>query len=184
MSSTNPQEFINNLYANYYKEVVSYCAARLDGDISDAELCASEVFEQAVLDKEKLVNHPNIVGWLKVTAMNRVKRLYRNKTKKSNHEVHITDLSERYIDTLSYIDEFDAHFTNHFIDDKYIQTKKHQILNQLTEDEILLYNLRFSEKLTYKQISIKIGMSESSVRIKTVRLELKIKTMVSEIFDI
>ena len=179
MADIDQNNFISKLYSEYYDSIVKYCSAMLDDEYEDAELCAQEVFEQAYKDEKKLMQHPNIVGWLKKTALHRVKRFLRNKSKRIKTEVHITDLSERYMESLQYLQDFD----NTFVQDKDIAAMKDTILNQLSEDDRKLYTLRFIDKLTYKELAPHIGLSESAARMRTVRLELHIKELVSKMFE-
>lgn len=176
MNIAERNNFIEKLYRDYYKPIVALCTAMLDGDDSEGELCANEVFKQALADADKLKEHPNIVGWLKVTAKNRVMRLVRDRSKKAKHEVHITDVSENYIG--EYIEDFDKVFE----DDHDLESDKQKVFSKLTANELELYNMRFVEKLKYGDIAKKIGLSESAARVRCVRLELKIKQLVAELF--
>ena len=176
MDIAERNNFIEKLYRDYYKPIAALCTVMLDGDDSEGELCANEVFKQALSDADKLVNHPNIVGWLKVTAKNRVKRMLRDRSKKVKHEVHITDVSENYLG--EYIEDFD----NVFEDEHDLESDMQKVFSKLTQDELELYRLRFVQKLKYGEIAKRIGLSESASRIRCVRLELKIKQLVAELF--
>lgn len=178
MKNEAHEKFITDIYMEYYSQIAALCTALLDGDDAEAALCAQEVFDQAIMDVETLIKHPNIVGWLRKTASNRVKRALRAKGRRAKYEVHITDLSERYIESLRYIQEYDEQYEKHIDIDKEKQT----VLQQLLPDEAVLYDLRFVKRLTFKQISEQIGMSESASRMRVVRLELRIKQIVAELF--
>ncbi|MBQ9950160.1 MAG: sigma-70 family RNA polymerase sigma factor [Clostridia bacterium] len=171
--------FIDGLFREYYDDIVRYCTAMLDSDTADGELCAHEVFEQAYNDAHKLEKHPSISGWLYRTAKNRVRRLLREKEKRSKYEVHITDVSERYTDALRYIEIYDEEFAEEY-DTELLKT---QILDKLDDDERLLYEIRFTHKMTFKHIGKQVGLSESAARMRVVRLEFKLKMLVSEMFE-
>lgn len=179
MKDDAKENFINSLYADYYVQLVAYCTALLDGDESEAILCVQETLGQALKDAEKLSKHSNLVGWLKKTAVNRVKRVIRKKQKKANHEVHITDLSEKYLESLSYIQEYDEDFSALYDP----QSDVEKVMAQLNIEERELYELRFVQKLTFKEISKRIAVSESATRMRTVRLELHIKEIVTKMFE-
>lgn len=178
MNDEGQNNFIDGLYRNYYNEIAGYCTAILDGDSAEGEDCAQEVFAQAIKDAPKLIKHVNIVGWLRKTAFHRAKRLIRDKSKRKNTEIHITDLSERYVESLQYIEDFDEQF----VSDAEIERLKEKVLDSLTADELRLYELRFTQHLTFKDIAPIIGLSESATRMRTVRLELKIRDLVAKLF--
>jgi len=171
--------FFENLYRQYYDPIAAYCTAMLDGDTSEGELCAHEVFSQALIDAKNLMSHPNVVGWLRKTAMYRARRFLREKKKRSVHEIHITEENENYLEAQSVMDEYDTEFYS----DKSIQQMKDEVLARLTGDEKALYEYRFEQKLTYKEIAPLIGLSESATRVRTVRLEQHIRDMVEDMFE-
>lgn len=167
--------FLNKLYHDYYTSIFSYCLAMLNGDDEAAADCTNAVFEEAQKNTSKLQNHPNIVGWLKVTAQYRIKRALRKKAKKQKKEIYIDDASERYIAALQYVHEFEEESYNE-ID---IEKTKELVLRKLTIEEYELYSLRFEKKLTIKEIAEQISLSESAARMRLIKLELKIKQIVS-----
>lgn len=179
MSTAGQDKFINELYNNYYNEIVSYCTAMTD-DADDGEMCARDVFQQAYTDYNKLISHPNVVGWLKLTARNRVNRYLRERSRRRKYEVHITELSENHLASVEYFDRYDREIFDDFGD---IDEQKKEVLSKLTEEERRLYELRFIRNLTFKEIAPLIGKSESATRIRTVRLEQRIRHLVAKMFD-
>lgn len=167
--------FLNKLYHEYYTAIFSYCAAMLDGDEEDAADCTNAVFEQAKKSISTLQTHPNVIGWLKVTAQYRVKRALRKRGKKHKKEVYIDDASERYIDALQYVHDFEEESYNE-ID---IEKTKDLVLGKLTQEEYKLYTLRFVNKLTIKEVAAAISLSESATRMRLIKLELKIKEIIA-----
>lgn len=167
--------FINMLYEEYYDAIVKYCTAQLGGDESDGELCAHEVFEEAYKSAPKLISHPSVPGWLRVTAKHRVARYVREKLKRQKHEVHITDLSEKYLESMQFVEEYDESFS----DD--IPAQIETVLKMLDDEERQIYDLRFIQKLTFRDIGRALGISESAARMRTVRVELHIRQIVAKI---
>ncbi|NLB61088.1 MAG: sigma-70 family RNA polymerase sigma factor [Clostridiales bacterium] len=169
--------FLNKLYHEYYTSIFSYCVAMLEGDEEDAADCTNAVFEQAKKSISTLEKHPNVIGWLKVTAQYRVKRALRKRGRKQKREIYIDDASERYISALQYVHDFEEESYNE-ID---IEKTKDLILGKLTQDEFELYSLRFEKKLTIKEVAEAISLSESATRMRLVKLELKIKEIISRL---
>ena len=175
---TDGETFFEKLFREYYDAVAAYCSAMLAGDSAEGELCAHEVFDQALSDVERLMRHPNPVGWLKKTASHRVSRYLREKAKRARHEVHITEISEKYLEAEKVIDDYDTAFMT----DKTIEQMKDEVLSKLTDEEKKLYEYRFVQGLTYKDIAPLIELSESATRIRTVRIEQKLRRLIDELF--
>ena len=173
------ESFFENLYREYYDAIAKYCIAMLEGDVSEGELCAHEVFDQALADVKKLINHPNVVGWLKKTAMHRVRRNIRDRKKRAAREIHITDVTEKYLEAEVVLDDYDTAFYS----DKSVQEMKEAVLAKLNSDETALYEYRFVQGLTFKEIAPLIGLSESATRMRTVRLEQYLRGLIEDMFE-
>ena len=174
---TDTDAFINHLYEEYYNPIVRYCTAALGGDESDGELCAHEVFEEAFRCRDKLMSHPSVIGWLRVTAKHRVSRFLRERQKRSLHEVHITDLSEKYLESVQYIEDYDEAF------EEDIPPLVEKVLSGLDDDERNIYELRFRQNMTFREIGEALGISESAARMRTVRTELRIRQVVAKLMS-
>ncbi len=172
--------FINELYKEYFFQICSYCTAMLNGDEEAALDCTHEVFDAARKYSKSLQTHPNPVGWLKVTASNRVKRELRKRGMRLRREQSISDITERYVDSLQNPMEFDEY---DLMSQDGINSLKTEVLSILTPDERALYTLRFENRLTYKDISIKLNIPTSTVRMRLLKIELRLKARALDITD-
>lgn len=172
--------FINELYKEYFFQICSYCTAMLNGDETAALDCTHEVFDAARKYSQKLQTHPNPVGWLKVTAANRVKRELRKRGIRLRREQSISDITERYLDSLQSPIEFDEYDS---ISQDALNALKNDVLSILTPEERTLYTLRFENRLTYKDISLKLNIPTSTVRMRLLKIELRLKARALDITD-
>lgn len=86
-------ETCENIIQTYYKEIYSYCFAKLSYKKHSAEDCTQEVFVIFFSKHEKLNSTDNIRLWLYRTADNVMKAYIR---KNFGHEVSIEDNPEVY----------------------------------------------------------------------------------------
>ena len=171
---TDDNKFINELYKQYFFQICSYCIAMLDRDEAAALDCAHEVFDAARKCVQKLRQHPNVIGWLKLTAQHRVKRELRKRGVRIKRELNIDDYADKLSDPLQYFADFDE--LNNTPEE--IESTKDMILSSLSADERILYTLRFQNKYTYKQISMELGLPESTARMRAMKVELKLRAKV------
>lgn len=176
MKMTNDDNFVNELYRLYFFQICSYCTAMLDRDEAAGLDCTHEVFDAARKCVQKLKKHPNVVGWLKVTAQNRVKRELRRRGVRMKRELNLDDYADRYIDPLQYIPDFDDPLKT----DEETQQEKDRLLSNLTQDERRLYTLRFQEKYTFRKIAEELQIPESTVRLRIMKIELMLRAKVLE----
>lgn len=70
-------EFVRNLYGEYFDLIFKYCLSKLDFDQDAAANCAHEVFDKAQSQYEKLIHHPNFSGWLFKTAKHSIHKQWK-----------------------------------------------------------------------------------------------------------
>ena len=107
-------------------------------------------------------------AWLYRIASNEVVQHYRNVKKTrvvSINDSQLDDLAEE----VSYSDD------RHQLRDKMVDC-----LNVLKENELQLIELRFFEKLPYREIAEIMGLTESNAKVKTYRITEKLSKIINE----
>ena len=81
------EEWLRDLYERYFGAITKYCLPKLGFDESAAADCAHAVFDRAGEQYEKLKDHPNVLGWLMVTAKHLVHKNWSKKSRESSKSV-------------------------------------------------------------------------------------------------
>jgi len=161
-------EFIKKLYdeQEYYnlvRNTIIYVAVQInDFDLDD---CISEVYKTA-LEFENLEKHPNIHGWLAVTAKNIAKRY------KQNQFLEGARFSEEDIDSLKPENENKKREYDEQCNEllKILEKK-------LKRADYRLFKLRFVEHRSMEEIADEIGIKKHSAEVRITRLKEKVKNV-------
>ncbi len=156
------------LYERYYEGIFRFVFKRVVDESLTADI-TSQVFLKAL---QKLNGYTfkgvPFSAWLYRIASNEVVQHYRN-TKKNRvvciQDTQLNDLA----DELEYDD------TLHQLKDKMVEC-----LNILKEDELQLIELRFFEKLPYREIAEIMGLTESNAKVKTYRITEKLSKTINK----
>ena len=165
-------DLLQQCYDDYRLKLFNYCLARLSGEREAADDCAQEaflVFNKRLLDGEEFEN-PR--AFLYRTAENFVKRRQEqitNETKRivpleAAEDAAVSD--EFYTETLASID-FDA--------------LAKRLIDELSEDEKTLYNLRYIQNTRVDEIALALNISRPAASMRLVRLKTKITDMVTQL---
>lgn len=165
------EQELNNTCEKYYLDIYKYCAARLD--ISYAGDITNDVFK-LFCQKWHTLENKNYKSWLYETANNLIKNFYKKHKRKIIKETYI---EESINETLSYEQNFEMLFEN--ISEDKIEIYKNEILKVLSEEERQLFNMKYIEKSSIMEISIKLAISENNVKQRLFRLRTKIKNEVT-----
>ncbi len=155
------------LYQRYHEGIFLFIFKRVADESLTADI-TSQVFLKAMqkLDGYKFKGVP-FSAWLYRIASNEISQHYRN-TKK-NRVVSINDSQlDDLADELSYSD------VKHQLQDKMVDC-----LNELKENELQLIELRFFEKLPYREIAEIMGLTESNAKVKTYRITEKLNKIIN-----
>lgn len=159
----NRPENFGPLYKKYHEQIFRYVYQRMD----DKELAfdiVSQVFMKAMSNIHKFEDRGvPFAAWLFRIAKSEVYQSYRDNvtTRFVNIETtHLTDI----------IDEIDEDENESNI--KYLMS----ILKNLKESEILLLEMRFFEKRSFKEMGDILALTENNAKVKTFRALKKLKS--------
>lgn len=164
---------LNDCYNEYRIKLFNYCLARL-GARDTADDCVQDtfiVFYNKLLDGEKFDN-PR--AFLYRTADNFVKRQKQKNASELRRTVSLDEAGNIGITDDEYAARLDL------ID--YDECAK-QLIILLTDEEKLLYELRYIQEIGVEEIAEKLGISRPAASMRLMRMRNKIKDMVYS-FDI
>ncbi|MDE5780653.1 MAG: sigma-70 family RNA polymerase sigma factor [Lachnospiraceae bacterium] len=152
-----------------YSPIYNYILAKTQ-NIWAAEDITQEVFLIAYQNGKKFLKHEKPLAFLYVTAKNLVLEYFREAAKISpcddmEKEGESRDLFEQICNEKSQL-----------LDER---KYKEYVMQGLTESERDLYNEYYTNKKAMKEIAGELGISETAVRMRYVRIRSKVKSIVS-----
>jgi RNA polymerase sigma-70 factor (ECF subfamily) len=131
----------------------------------DWEDCFQEVYLIALMN-ENLKDHPNIKSWLHLTAKNVAKDL-RRQSNRHNRRTALFGAAETIADDDNFVREIETKVIHREL---LIELKE-----TLSESDYRLFEMKYIEKRTSKEIGEILGIKPSSVDMKRCRLQKKLK---------
>ncbi len=167
--SKTDKRYFAPIYERYHEQIFRFVYKRMSS-MDEANDITSQVFLKTLLNlpKYKHTGAP-FVSWVYRIALNEVNQYYRDKKKKRT--ININDFDIKHIIK-------DAEMTHDYqLQDKMIET-----LNELDEIKVLLLEMRYFEKRSFKEIASILNITESNAKVKVYRLleELKKKLSTSQ----
>lgn len=162
--------FIAELFQAHYERLFKYCLAYLGADGQDAADCMNDVFLAARKNSEKLMAHPDPLGWLYKTAGNYIRKARRRRRDRFKRSVSLELVSDLLAQEPPEL--FGAGLT-----DPEIGSIKAEILSELTESERALYRLLVEESLPIGGAAERLGISYDAARMRKSRLAVKLKAL-------
>ena len=167
----NDRKFIERLYYDYYKFVYRVAANTLHSKIvQDTENCAHDVFV-AAMKAEQLGSHANIKGWLGATTKNIAMQYNRRYLAEQRRITDIDECSEPGSDMIAQFEETEVF--REMIEKGAVR----QIFDEFTDNEKVLYGLRYRKGMKYSEISELLGVSESALMTRNHRLVAKVRNI-------
>lgn len=161
------EEFIRELYEQYFEIIKTYCLPKLGFDEASASDCAHAVFDKAAEQYEKLKAHPNVLGWLTVTAKHLIHKSWRRNAKEAVSRIPL-ELAESIPAGGDPFDEAE-------LPQSEIERITEAVLSGLDEREREFYTLYYVENLPFAELSEKLGVTEKAARAKLSRITMKLK---------
>ena len=151
------------LYKKYYEQIFLFILRRVESEDTAADI-TSQVFLKALtnLSKYKEIGLP-FSSWLFRIARNELYDLY----KQNKIEMVVSVESKGMWEMISEIGE----------DEKEDYTKLYMALADLTSDEMEMIELRFFEKLPFKEVGEILDITENNAKVRTYRILEKLKTI-------
>ncbi len=165
-------KLLEQCYSEYRIKLFNYCLARLDGVREAADDCVQEsfiVFYNQLLEGEEFAN-PR--AFLYRTADNFVKRRRSKSVSQAAHEVPL--------DTARDYEARDLNFSEAVNNIDYEELAKH-LIEELDEDERMLYKKRYEDKLGVEEISKQLSISRPAASMRLIRLRNKVRDMVFDL---
>ncbi|WP_379141359.1 RNA polymerase sigma factor [Paenibacillus sp. sgz500992] len=170
-------DFYEELCVKYFKNIYGYCTRLTKGQVQLSDIveeCTQNTFLEARKQIERLQNHPNVEGWLYVTARNLVRNSYRSMYIKRRHEIVLDDGMQFFSDD----DELAA-----CLEDTYeIDELSEKVLSGLNESEYQLYNDYFRNQLPVQELVDKYHISNTAVTTRIYRVKKKITNNIRDYF--
>lgn len=136
-----------------YSEKLYWSIRRLVLDHEDANDVLQNCLVKVYKNIRRFKGQSSLYTWLYRIAINESITFLKKKKKSSTTSIEDQDIN------LSNKLEADPYF-----DGDYLQKKLHQILDQLPEKQRLVFNMRYFEDLTYKQISDILNTSVGALK--------------------
>ncbi|MDO0823910.1 RNA polymerase sigma factor [Desulfosporosinus nitroreducens] len=166
------EAFYENICYKYYERIYLYCLRMVKGqeDLLDlVEECTQNTFLEARKQIAKLVNHPNVEGWLYTTARNLVNNSFRRMYIRNKYEISMDDhISEAWAQAN---DELEELFSGAVDLDKLCE----EVLEGLQANEYELYCDYFRNKMSVYDLAGKHEVSATAMTTRIYRLKKKIK---------
>jgi RNA polymerase sigma-70 factor (ECF subfamily) len=157
----NPAKF-EVIYNRYYEQIYRYLYARVDSTDLAADL-TSQVFYKVLLKIESYsFKGVPFASWLYRIAFNEMNMHFRKDSK--NRTINI---DSEHIGGL-----FEEMEEDYYSDEK---EKLVQILATLSDERLSIIEMRFFEKLSFKEISEVMGITENNAKVKLYRTLDKLK---------
>jgi len=169
------ETFFNNLCESYYEKILRYLYGALD-DETAARDCTQEVFLTACQKCKILTQHPNPGGFLFQTAKNLAKKVRRESFSQMIREQTGDNETDQIPDWNMSIE---AVLDRQVDEQEYVEV----VLAQLTEEKRNLYKLYYISKKSMADIATLLGIEETAVRMRYVRLRREIRDIIDQIAE-
>jgi len=166
----NPRRF-GVIYERYYEQMFLFVYKRVGDEEQSADLC-SQVFLKAMtnLKRYRFQGVP-FSAWLYRIASNEVNQFFRDS--KKQRMVSLESLSLK-----SMVEEAEVSPT-----DENVQ-RMIAALNSLSPEEIQLIEMRFFEKIPFKEIAVIFQLTETNAKVKVHRLLKKLNRMLNKEYQL
>lgn len=165
-SKTDPQCF-EQIYIKYYEQILKFVYKRIE-NLDNTREVTSIVFTKALtnINKYKDQGFP-FSSWLYRIAINEINQFYRDSNKN-----RVLSIDERAIKNIAEDIEHPK--------EELISTLKKALL-YLSEEDLILVELRHFENRTFSEIGQILNISEINAKIKTYRILDKLKIIYTKI---
>lgn len=163
---------LEKLYEQYYDALVLRCKryTAYKPEAKDMiEDCVQDVFLKVIQNYRKLVNHPNLTGWLFRACENRMKNLAHTQSVRARKHAFSIDAqaSPEIVDVVRAFQRYDdmAEYTECIS----------RIYELLLDEERLVFNDYFLQNMSAKEVAERHNTTEGGAKSMIYRIRKKIK---------
>ncbi len=154
--------FFEDLYRQRYDEISRY-VRRTIKNREAAEDITQEIFFVAYEKREELEEHPNISGWLYLTAHNKILKWYEKQKRYSlDHEFMLENLPAKSADR-----------TNEYQMVEFYSS----IENALSEKDLTILRRYYEYGYTAQELADELGITENCFKVRILRMKQKLKDL-------
>ena len=171
LSKKHPKHF-KELYQRYYKKIFLFILKRTNDKNATADLC-SEVFLSALskIDQFEYRGFP-FSSWLYRIAVNACTDYFKDQSKR-----RFVVVDEKMETT--FIDEIMEHGSK----PEKARSKLIAALNELNPSELELVELRYFEKVPFREIAYYYNITENNAKVRTYRILNKLRAIINSLSD-
>ena len=165
-------QFIEELYRNYYEELHRYCAMQFhyaSAYMSDVDDIVQDVFIKAYRNRKELLAHENKMGWLCITCRNMCRSIIRRDLRRKE----ITGVAVPLEDCNDYAQRLDD--IMRWVEQQEDREVLDALKQTLTETEVRVYKAYYEEGQSDHETAETLGMTRVAVRGVLQRIRNKAK---------
>ena len=169
-------------YRKYFTVIVKYSSRQIGNHLFDAEEIASDAFYILFEKWDELNSHEEkvILTWLYRAANHKIKEYFRNRPLEYVSIDPDDEIKKNVIEMKMLENESDI--------DIAVEAKKYdryivQIQNRLNQKEAQLFEYIVVKQYRYNQIASLLDTSESAVKMRWLRLQMKIRAIVNDLIN-
>ena len=177
-----PKMTYEDAYRKHFTVIVKYSSRQIGNHLFDAEEIASDAFYILFEKWDELNSHEEqvIITWLYRAANNKIKEYFRNKPPEhvsidSDDEMKRNVIELKMLENESDIDIVEEAKKY----DRYIV----QFQNRLNQKEAQLFEYIVVNQYRYSQIASLLNISESAVKMRWFRLQMKIRSVINDLIN-
>lgn len=180
MTSAAKDKLFDQIVVKNYNKIYKYCSFRLRHDKFMAEECTQDVFTVLFKSMDKLNNFDKIDGWLYKTAENFIRRMLLRSARDVNKLTYFdSNDNHEYIENLVHEDQYDFLEQDDIDMEMYLK----RIFENLTEMDIMIWDLYFKQNKSQSEVASLLRLSVSAVKSRTSRLKSKIMVLTHSLFE-
>jgi len=146
------QSAFDELYKRYSKLLLNFFYRMLNGDREKAEDLLHDLFLKIIEKPDSFDGNKKFNTWFYTLANNMIKNEYRSRQIKLQHATETLNLTQEY------------DLNNESIDRQLFDNRLQRELDKLDPESKAMFNLRFGEEMSVKQIAEILGYPEGTIK--------------------
>lgn len=146
------QSALDELYLRYSKPLLNFFFRMLNGDREKAEDLLHDLFLKIIEKPESFDGNKKFNTWFYTLASNMIKNEYRSRQVRYQHATETINLAGEY------------ELNSESLDRQFFDTRLKAELEKLDPDSKTMFNLRFVEEMSVKQIAEIMNCPEGTIK--------------------